>query len=48
MKQSISAKRALEVVNRTLEVSPEWEPCLGDEISRHGACFFWGNSVTTF
>lgn len=44
MKQSISAKRALEVVNRTLEVSPEWEPCVGAEISRHGAFFFWGNS----
>lgn len=44
MKQSISAKRALEVVNRTLEVSPEWEPCLGGEISRHGSVFFWGNS----
>ena len=44
MKQSISAKRALEVVNRTLKVSPEWEPCLGGDISRHGACFFWGNS----
>ena len=44
MKQSISARKALSVVNRTLAVSPEWVPCLGGEIARHGAVFFWGNS----
>jgi hypothetical protein len=44
MKQSISATKALSVVNRTLEVSPEWMPCLGGEIARHGTVFFWGNS----
>lgn len=44
MKQSISASRALSVRNRVLEVSGEWEGCLGKEIARHGVVFFWGNS----
>lgn len=44
MKRSISAVQALAVRNRTLEVAPEWKGCLGDEISRHGIVFIWGNS----
>jgi len=44
MKRSISASQALQVRNRTLEVSPEWQGCLGREISRHGIVFIWGNS----
>lgn len=44
MKRSLSAVQALAVRNRTLEVSPEWKGCLGDEIARHGIVFIWGNS----
>ena len=44
MKQSISARKALSVVNRTLAVPEEWVPCLGEEITRHGMVFIWGNS----
>ena len=44
MKRSISAVQALQVRNRTLPVSPEWQGCLGDEIARHGIVFIWGNS----
>ncbi len=44
MKRSLSAVQALAVHNRTLEVSPEWKGCLGDEIARHGIVFIWGNS----
>lgn len=44
MKQTISASKALAVRNRVLPVQPEWTGCLGNEISRHGVVFFWGNS----
>ena len=44
MKRSLSAIQALAVRNKTLEVTPEWRGCLGDEISRHGIVFIWGNS----
>lgn len=44
MKQSISAKKCLQVKNRTLQMPPEWAPCLGEEIFRHGVVFIWGNS----
>ena len=44
MKRSLSAVQALAVRNRTLEVSPEWQGCLGKEIARHGIVFIWGNS----
>ena len=44
MKQSASARKVLSVRNRTLQVPPEWVPCLGEEIGRHGMTFFWGNS----
>jgi hypothetical protein len=44
MKRSLSAVQALAVRNRTLEVSPEWQGCLGEKIARHGIVFIWGNS----
>lgn len=44
MKRSISAVQALAVRNKTLEVSPDWQGCLGEEIARHGIVFIWGNS----
>lgn len=44
MKRSLSAVQALAVRNKTLEVSPDWQGCLGDEIARHGIVFIWGNS----
>lgn len=44
MKKSISAGQVLAVRNRTLEVTPDWRGCLGDEISRRGIVFIWGNS----
>jgi len=44
MKKSISAKTALGVKNRTLDVSEEWRGCLGDQIARNGTVFFWGAS----
>jgi nucleoside-triphosphatase THEP1 len=44
MKRSISAVQALAVRNKTLEVSPDWQVCLGEEIARHGIVFIWGNS----
>ena len=36
--------QALAVRNKTLEVSPDWQGCLGDVIARHGIVFIWGNS----
>ena len=44
MKRSLSAVQALAVKNRSLEVSPEWQGCLGEEIARRGIVFVWGNS----
>lgn len=44
MKRSLSAIQALAVRNKTLEVAPEWRGCLGEEITRHGIVFIWGNS----
>lgn len=44
MKRSLSAVQALAVRNKTLEVSPDWQGCLGEEIARHGIVFIWGNS----
>ena len=44
MKRSLSAIQALAVRNKTLEVAPEWRGCRGEEISRHGIVFIWGNS----
>lgn len=44
MKRSISAVQALAVRNRSLEVSSEWQRCLGEKIARHGIVFIWGNS----
>lgn len=44
MKKSISAKTALCVKNRTLDVAEEWRGCLGDQIARNGTVFFWGAS----
>ena len=36
--------QALAVKNRSLEVAPEWQGCLGEEIARRGIVFVWGNS----
>ena len=44
MKRSLSAVQALAVRNRSLEVAPEWQGCLGAEIARRGVVFIWGNS----
>jgi hypothetical protein len=44
MKKSISAKTALCVKNRTLDVTEDWRGCLGDQIARTGTVFFWGAS----
>lgn len=44
MKRSLSAGQVLQVRNQTLQISPEWQGCLGDEIARHGIVFIWGNS----
>lgn len=44
MKRSLSAAQALAVRNKTLEVAPEWQGCLGEEITRRGIVFIWGNS----
>lgn len=44
MKRSLSAVQALAVRNRSLEVAPEWQGCLGEEIARRGIVFIWGNS----
>lgn len=44
MKRTLSAAQVLAVRNRTLEVTPEWQGCLGETIARQGVVFIWGNS----
>ena len=44
MRRTISAVQALSVRNRTLDVAPDWQGCLGAQIARHGIVFIWGNS----
>ena len=44
MRRSLNALQVLGVRNRTLTVTGEWAGCLGEEISRCGMVFFWGNS----